>query len=581
MNARGRMLWYRIREYLPFFLIAFLIPVFTWNIPVAYNNETSRFIVTSKGYEDFFHLSKVWILYAATLILFVRFLLQWQGRLPRILLVFVPYILLIILSVSFSDYPVTSVFGLVDHYEGGLTQICYALILIFSYGFSNEEQIHRVIRLVLWAGVAVTLVGILQFTGSPLFGRMLPGETFPTGLGWKGDLPGISSTLGNSNYTGTYAILLIPLAVMTMIKEKNIVKKVFALLIFYGAGIFLLLGSLSRAGYISFIILCVPGAVLLWKRQKKQVLWVIMAVAYTTFIFLWMNSASKGLIGNELRGLNPFSKPVAEIGKLVFQEIRTDNETARLQTNKWVLNIRSNETGFSLEDELGRPVQSTIDKDDGRITLTQEPYDNIHAWVQVKDDIKWILVEMEGKEIEFVHTGQDMKVVGFNSVLTDIAPVKASNLIKDETFASGRGYIWSRALPLLKGALIWGYGPDTFAYIFPQNDIVGKLNYGSIWVIIGKPHNWYLQIALGSGLLSLLCLLIYFAWYGIKTLQKHFRGPWESAGPAMGILFSVIGFFLTGVFNDSVVSVSPILWMLTGFGIRLLHDGEPSSVKPG
>ncbi len=581
ITVHSKMLWNTIREYLPFFLIAFVIPVFTWNIPVSYNHEASRFTVTSKGYNDFFHLSKVWILYAATLILFVRFLLRWQGRLPRIFLLFIPYILLIILSVCLSDYPVTSVFGLVDHYEGALTQICYALLLIFSYSFSNEEQVQRIIKLVLWAGVAVALAGILQFTGSPLFGRMLPGEAFPTGLGWKGDLPGISSTIGNSNYTGTYAVLLIPLAFMTMIMEKNKAKKAFALLIYYGAGIFLLLGSLSRAGYISFIILCISGAVFLGKYLKKQVPWVLMAVAYAALIFLWMNSASKGLIGNELKGLNPFVKPVAEADKLVFQEIRTDNETARLQTNKWVLNIRSDEDGFSLEDELGRPVPSTIDEDDGRITLTGKPYENIHAWVQVKEGIKWILVEMEGKEIEFVHTGQDMKAVGFNSVLADVAPVKASTLIKNEAFASGRGYIWSRSLPLLKGALVWGYGPDTFAFTFPQNDFVGKLNYGSIWVIIGKPHNWYLQIALGSGLLSLLCLLIYFALYCIKTLQRHFRGFWENSGLAMGILLSVIGFFLTGVFNDSVVSVSPILWMLAGFGIRLLHDGELLSAKPG
>ena len=35
------------------------------------------------------------------------------------------------------------------------------------------------------------------------------------------------------------------------------------------------------------------------------------------------------------------------------------------------------------------------------------------------------------------------------------------------------------------------------------------------------------------------------------------------------ILLSVIGYCAAGIFNDSTVAVSPIFWMLLGFGIRL------------
>lgn len=577
MPVQGGILWTICRESLPFILIAFVIPVFTCRIFVAYNQEISRLITTSKGYEDFFHLSKVWILYAATIILFVRFLLRWQGTLPRIFLVFVPYFLLILLSVCFSDYPVTSLFGLVDHYEGALTQISYALILIFSFSFSDDEQIYRMVRVALWAGVVVAAIGVLQFTGSELFSRMLPGETFPTVQGWKEDLHGISATIGNSNYTGTYAVLLLPLSFMVMMKEKGPVKKTFALIVFFGSGIFLLLGSLSRAGYISFLILCITGAALLWRSLKKQALWVGLAAAYAAVIFLWMNGASGGLLGSELKGLNPFAKPASAPDKLIFKDVHIDNDTATIQTNRWVLKIRSDEAGFRLEDEHGQPVRSVVNENEGRITPTEDPFIGIQAWVQTQEDVKWLLIQMEGKELEFVHTGLGMKVVGFNNVLTDITPVKASTWIKNEAFASGRGYIWSRSLPLLKGALVWGYGPDTFAFVFPQNDIVGKLNYGSIWVIIGKPHNWYLQIAFGSGVVSLVCLLVLFAWYAVKTLHRYFQRKEENTGLAMGILFSVIGFLLVGVFNDSVVSVSPLLWMLAGFGIRLLHHNAVTS----
>ena len=96
-------------------------------------------------------------------------------------------------------------------------------------------------------------------------------------------------------------------------------------------------------------------------------------------------------------------------------------------------------------------------------------------------------------------------------------------------------------------------------------------------MIIGKPHNWYLQIALGSGVLSLLCLLAFFGWYGVKTIRVYFR---EVQGDrtlmAFAVLLCVIGFLAAGMFNDSVVSVSPILWMLCGFGVRLVQPVKGS-----
>lgn len=262
----------------------------------------------------------------------------------------------------------------------------------------------------------------------------------------------------------------------------------------------------------------------------------------------------------------------------MFDEIKLDVDTAMIQTNKWVLTVQNDEDGFRFIDKAGKPISAVYDELNKNLQLVGKPYENIRAWVQQKEALKWILLDMEGKDIELVHTGQKMMVVGFNGALTNIQPVETFPLITNEAFASGRGYIWSRTIPLLKKAILWGYGPDTFPFIFPQNDIVGKLNYGAIWAVVGKPHNWYLQVALGSGVVSLICLMAYFILYGIATIKRYWGKNEEEHKTliAYGILLSVIGYFAAGLFNDSVVSVSPILWMLSGFGMRLLQPREES-----
>ena len=43
-----------------------------------------------------------------------------------------------------------------------------------------------------------------------------------------------------------------------------------------------------------------------------------------------------------------------------------------------------------------------------------------------------------------------------------------------ERLGSGRGYIWSRSIPLIKQAGFMGLGADTYPEYFPQNDFKGK-----------------------------------------------------------------------------------------------------------
>ena len=69
----------------------------------------------------------------------------------------------------------------------------------------------------------------------------------------------------------------------------------------------------------------------------------------------------------------------------------------------------------------------------------------------------------------------------------------------------------------------------------------------------------FLQSALQTGILSGICLLMFFLHY-IRIAVRNAK---------TGILLSVTGFLLMGLANDSNLAVSPLFWCILGMGIAM------------
>lgn len=159
-----------------------------------------------------------------------------------------------------------------------------------------------------------------------------------------------------------------------------------------------------------------------------------------------------------------------------------------------------------------------------------------------------------------------------------VNPVNAEHIGFEgkEKIGSSRGYIWSRTLPLLKNCLITGYGPDTYAYIFPQNDYLAKYysyqDFGEgFYITVDKPHNLYLQIFFSNGLIALIAFLAIVIFYLVDcfrlyALRKEYRSE-QIMGAA--VMLGIVGYLAAGLFNDSVVHVAPVFWILLGTGAAL------------
>jgi O-antigen ligase len=139
-------------------------------------------------------------------------------------------------------------------------------------------------------------------------------------------------------------------------------------------------------------------------------------------------------------------------------------------------------------------------------------------------------------------------------------------------FGSGRGYIWSRTLPLLRDTIFLGRGADTYCIYFPHDDYVGKYNAGwNINMVVDKPHNMYLGAAVGTGVISVAALLALFLIYLAQSFRLYLRMQYDDfvSVVGVGIFFGVLGFLVSAFVDDSSVSVMPLFYGLFGVGIAI------------
>ena len=143
-----------------------------------------------------------------------------------------------------------------------------------------------------------------------------------------------------------------------------------------------------------------------------------------------------------------------------------------------------------------------------------------------------------------------------------------------DSFASNRGYIWRKSLEMMKKTILLGDGFDTFVYNFPHWDPGRDHEIYRIGILVDKPHNTYIQVALGAGVLGLIVYLYILALHLKKYLQVfRRRGLKEENDVIMMALFiGWLGYLFQGLSNDSVLSNAPVFWALFGLGVNYVRN---------
>jgi hypothetical protein len=207
------------------------------------------------------------------------------------------------------------------------------------------------------------------------------------------------------------------------------------------------------------------------------------------------------------------------------------------------------------------------------VTELENKYQSLTLILRQQDLSRYLTLMLSSDDFAWhfdINTKSELKYFNSAGKLIDLRDVKYTKFFKGkENMFSGRGYIWSRALPLIPHTLLIGYGADTLPFYYPQDDYVGK--YNARWnfgTIVDKPHSMYIALAVNNGLLALgfyFLLLLMFLIQGIKIYWRHFPKDFISY-TGLGIFFGVIGFTVSGISNDSTVSVMPLFYGILALG---------------
>ena len=537
---------------------------------------------------DFFSFYKSILLIVMALVSFILLVSRrWKDNFTLKINPFyfpvVVYTILVILSTLFSEFRSISTFGFIERYEGAYTIFAYMLILYISFNFiTHENEVNTIIYCLLISASIVGIVGMLQYFGYDILqtfsGKLiiLPKELHKLVNNIKFNFSGYSiyATMYNSNNVGSYMTLIFPLTFGNYLYSKSPLKKfIFGLLscLMFGTWI----GCRSRAGLVGGLFAIVLISFLLRKYLKYNLKKFIVIIPYI-IIFIIMNQVSDGSLLNKVSTISPLiEQSFADDKNVELDNIIIINNKASIIGKEWVLNIITKNNEVFYLDDKNEAIEVYNDKDE--IVHFKNPKYSDFTFKLKKEQDKMILYgKLRNMEMNWlIYDDKVMLIGGQQGRFTDkIYHPERWGFKNWERFGSSRGYIWSRTIPMIKDTFILGNGPDTFSLYFPQYDLVGKLkNFGRTTILVDKPHNYYLQTAVNTGVLSLIALLTLFGMYIISSLRLYMKADLEDYSTRIGILIfaAVCGYLIAAFFNDSVVSVAPVFWVLLGTGFSINH----------
>jgi O-antigen ligase len=580
---------------IPLMFMIFMVPIIVRFKSMSITGASFEFWTGAKEVSDFFSYYKmVWILMCAAFAIIMLMLKGYQEQFKNFKksYYFIPiavYSITVISSSLLSKYKDIAIWGFVDRYEGMFVLLAYMVILVVTMILIDSEyHVKFILTTLILSAIIIGTIGVFQYIGLDIFKTDF-GKSFilPSSLMSQADKVEfkfgknvIYSTLYHYNYVGSYMAMLFPLTLTLFILIKNKIVKVFMGMIVILMAINWI-GCNSRAGILGGGLALAVLLIMMRNYIKEKKKYLGMAAIALIVVFVALNIVSKGALSSRIKTLSSELKTAFVSDKknedftkfIPLKEVNTKGNIAYINIDNKILNIEIRETDMGFSDENKKEITLENEQDTGKIVLKDERYKNY--------DIR--LVNISGKNILYINKdniklyfelrSKYIGIVDFKGKSIDIDNIKSFGFKGKEKLASSRGYIWSRSLPLLKDTILLGNGPDTFAAYFPQQDIKGKMYAydGDMWQLVDKAHNLYLQTALNTGVVSLIAMLALFIMYFIKSFKIYYRSKFDDFNSIAGlaVFVAVVGYLGAGIFNDSVVSVAPVFWVLLGMGISI------------
>lgn len=512
----------------------------------------------------------------------------------------VTFVLLSLASALGSSYQNVAFFGASDRAEGFFTTACYFVMFLFTmYAFKKTQNFKYIMAaLMICTGINI-IYGLFQYTGNNLysyewFTAIATDSSYRDILELNAEIIAekgkMYGALYHYNYVGSFTGMVIPLFSVLAIYGKTILHKILYA-VFAAASLFMLLASSARSGLIALAAAFIVGVIVFARvliRRWKITVSVIAAVAVLAVgTNIALDNALFRRIPSLVNDVVDFITPSDEadlFDTLPIREITHNSDGSvsfTTQTDKLNISFDTAQKEYVFTDSAGEELTMSFnekgygaidDPDFPRINFefvssdgNPNYNDAFYVWFDSKDYTALLFKMFNEKQIHMLDLDVGDRVIPENA--------EAIGFKGKEKLGSSRGYIWSRTIPLLENCIVTGYGPDNFVYAFPQNDYLAKY-YAyeeGFHITVDKPHNLYLQIAVNNGIIALAAFLLICGFYLIDSLKLYALKKEYRIEQVYGIsvMLGIVGYLAAGLFNDSVVSVAPVFWILLGVGAAL------------
>ena len=514
------------------------------------------------------------------------------------------------LSFAFSAEKEVAWRGVFTEYEGFLALLSYVIVFMFGLYYLRKGDCveffkHFAVVVSIIAGVLCCIElfykPILEFR---FIQHLISSEKY-TALAESIEsryFTGQAALLfNNPGFLGGFAALLLPIDIALAVEAKNkpikVARIVAAALISVA-----LYGSDSKAAWVSLLV-TVPLMSFFMIRNSKDrksgliILGITLAAVVAVFAITGV-VVRAGL--KEGEGQSSVTGQTGELFKLDKAELKDGVLYFTSGEDTLICSVDSDrffDYDHSYVDEIAY-VDCIVLKDGEGRTLDRQfsRFDNdrveLHLEGVAPKDPRFdmITVATEGQMVyfcfgyegpaQFAMFEEGFKSFAQEDILEDSIPQPAVTGFESlYGFGTGRGYIWVQSLPVMKDSLLLGRGCGNFVFNFRQNELVGLLNtHGSMKYVIDRPHNWYLQVFVSNGLPFLICMLVLFAIIVIKGIRLAIRK--EAGAFELGLLAGVLTFMITGLINDSCVTVNPLFWLVLGLTARRILLTGTGSTNP-
>lgn len=587
------------RLFSPVIFVIVLIPLLIHLIIINVDTYEAP-LIGQESYGDFFSQSKSFVLLVVILIIliisfFCRIkLFKSFNQIPIVYLAASGiFILFTILSALFSKYRSIAFWGVHDRAEGAVI-IC-GYIILFLYSFLSVRNGKDVQHLIFALGVVTvisSMLGFFQYIGRDIlftdWGKFL--IVSPWDYDKISDLSSTSppgrlyGTFYHWNYAGSFAAITVPLFGVLALTSKSWRNRI----LIWGTtlmALWLLIGSSSRAGIIGAAFAFLFGLFLFSKTIIRHWKISLSCLIVGLIAVIGLNIASNGALFFRIPTLVADISTIFQnsdqkdyLSKLPVKNVTSLNNTATIVMQDGnILKISITTDNISFNDGNGNHLKTL--NQDGIIRTDDNRFKNISVnllQMGLNRNSIGMCINIDNQPQFYFQIDSKFNLWLSNSTGTiridSLETPPSYGFAGKEKIGSARGYIWSRSLPLATKHLLLGAGPDTFVLNFPQNDLLGKYwAYGTTNMLVDKPHNLYLQIWIGQGGIALLAFLTIVIMYLIDCIRLYaFKRTYTRYELiALAICLGVVGYLGAGLFNDSVVSVAPVFWILLGVGIAI------------